>query len=334
MRPRAIRPPVKRRILFAVQAAVTVLLLVLLFRGFDWPRFGALLAHLPVSYYIGSLVIVLACQLLYAWRWHVLLTAAGVPVPLWRTAEQYFIGNFVNSFIPSTVGGDVARGYRLGREHGFHTVAASIVLDRALGIGLLSALAALAMWIAPVPDAAFRTVRLILAVTALGAAGGVAVISTGTGGLSRRLARFGPRAALIADHLQRFRRECAIVRDPVVLVKAVAAVSVYFVLLTIAYEWFLDLQLGHLASFVSVLAVVASANALSNVPVSINGLGLREQLHVVLLRSLGVPKEPAVAISLLVFMHQWMLSLAGGVFWMRTPAFAPSEATSTVEAVG
>jgi hypothetical protein len=227
----------------------------------------------------------------------------------------------------------VARGYRLGREHGFHAVAASIVLDRALGIGLLSALAALAMWVAPVPDAAFRAVRMIMALTALGAAGGVAVMSTGTGGFSRRLARLGPRAALIAEHLQLFRQHCATVREPLVLVKAVAAVAGYFLLLTVAYEWFLDLQLGHVASFVSVLAVVAASSALSNIPVSINGLGLREQLHVVLLRSLGVPKESAVAISLLVFMHAWVLSLAGGVFWMRTPTLVPQESGSA-EAVG
>ena len=324
----------KRRILLFVQAAVTVLLLVLLFRAFDWRRFGAVLQHLPLSYYFGSLVIVLAGQLLYAWRWHVLLAAGGVPVRFWRAVEQYFIGNFVNSFIPSTVGGDVARGYRLGREHGFHAVAASIVLDRALGIGLLSALAALAMWIAPLPDAAFRTVRMIMALTALGAAGGVAVMSTGTGGLSRRLARLGPRAAFIAEHLQLFRQQCATVREPLVLAKAVAAVAGYFVLLTIAYEWFLDLQLGHVASFVSVLAVVAASSALSNIPVSINGLGLREQLHVVLLRSLGVPKEPAVAISLLVFMHAWVLSLAGGVFWMRTPVVVRPETDAAVELAG
>jgi uncharacterized protein (TIRG00374 family) len=321
----------KRRLLFVLQFAVTGLLLTLLFRHFDWARFEALLRHLPLSYYVGSLLIVLACQLLYAWRWHVLLRAGGVSVSYRCAAEQFFIGSFVNSFIPSTVGGDVARGYRLGREHGFHAVAASIVLDRVLGIGLLSALAALAMWMAPIPDAAYRTVETIMALVALGAGCGLVLMIAGTGGLSRRLLRFGPRAALVAGHVERFRHECGSARNPAVFAKAAVAVVGYFVLLTLAYEWFLDLQVGHVVAFVSVLAVVAAASALSNIPVSINGLGLREQLHVVLLHALGVPKEPAVAISLLVFMHAWMLSLAGGVFWMRTRAVA-EVATDAAEA--
>lgn len=59
-------------------------------------------------------------------------------------------------------------------------------------------------------------------------------------------------------------------------------------------------------------------SVLSNVPISINGLGLREQLHVLLLEPLGVPKEVAVAISLLLFGHLLIASAAGGIVWWRT----------------
>ena len=313
----------RRNVFLAAQVAVTALLLVLLFRRFDWGGFDALFRRLPLSFYAGSLAIVAAGQLLYAWRWHVLLDAARVPVTFRRTIAQFLLGNFVNNFIPSNVGGDVARGYRLGREYGFHAVAATIVLDRILGISLLGALAAAAMWLSPSIDPVFRTVRLVMLLLAVGGAGALVVLLRGSGGLSRYLARFGPRGAVMMEHLRLFRLEMAPARNPVVLAKALAVVAGYFVLLTVAYEWFLDLQLGHAAAFVPVLAVVASAAALSNVPVSLNGLGLREQLHVILFRSLGVPKEAAVAISLLVFAHTWVLSLSGGFFWVRGTS-APS----------
>ena len=55
---------------------------------------------------------------------------------------------------------------------------------------------------------------------------------------------------------------------------------------------------------------------------AINGLGLREQLHAILLQPLGVTREAAVAISLLTFAHLLVSSLVGVFFWMQLPAAA------------
>ena len=64
---------------------------------------------------------------------------------------------------------------------------------------------------------------------------------------------------------------------------------------------------------------------LSNIPISVNGLGLREQLHAILLAPLGVPREAAVAISLLIFAHLLVSSLLGLLFWFRLPADRKSQ---------
>jgi hypothetical protein len=61
----------------------------------------------------------------------------------------------------------------------------------------------------------------------------------------------------------------------------------------------------------------------------VNGLGLREQLHALLLQPLGVPREAAVAISLLIFAHLLVSSLVGLVFWLRLPAFPKNIASET-----
>ena len=71
--------------------------------------------------------------------------------------------------------------------------------------------------------------------------------------------------------------------------------------------------------------VVTTTAVLSNVPISLNGLGVREQLHVWLLAPLGVPAEVALAISLLMFAHLLVASVVGLVLWLRTPAL-PADA--------
>jgi uncharacterized membrane protein YbhN (UPF0104 family) len=99
--------------------------------------------------------------------------------------------------------------------------------------------------------------------------------------------------------------------------------------LTVIYQLFIRLSAPTVPAFVPLLTVVTTTAVLSNIPVSLNGLGLREQLHVLLLQPLGVPRELAVAISLLLYAHSLVASLCGLVMWMRSPAI-PADAGEQV----
>ncbi|MGQ9698583.1 MAG: lysylphosphatidylglycerol synthase transmembrane domain-containing protein, partial [Armatimonadota bacterium] len=47
--------------------------------------------------------------LVSAVRWKILLAALGADVPLGTLVSSYLVGSFFNSFLPTTVGGDVVR---------------------------------------------------------------------------------------------------------------------------------------------------------------------------------------------------------------------------------
>jgi uncharacterized membrane protein YbhN (UPF0104 family) len=125
----------------------------------------------------------------------------------------------------------------------------------------------------------------------------------------------------VAAHAQQFRLDMAApLKRPVIMGQAVLAVLTYFVCLTVVYSLFLSLHTVHQPSAALLFAVITATAVLSNVPVSLNGLGVREQLHVWLLAPLGVPAEVALAISLLMFAHLLVASMVGLVFWLRRPA--------------
>lgn len=309
----------KKSLLLVVQGAVTVALLMLLFRGFDWHSFAGVYARLPLSAYVVSFAVVLAGQLLYAWRWCVVLRTGGLPVSYRVVVQQSLIGMFVGNFLPSAVGGDVAKVYLLGRTHGYGAISASVILDRLLGFGILAVLAAVALVIdspdAPVLRLARTAMLAVVAVTFVA----VGFTLAGTGGMSRRLARFGPRVTRWTDALQRLRLGMlGGLKHPKVLWHATVAVLLYFALLTMVYRALIETLGGVRPGLLETLVVVASVSVMSNVPISINGLGLREQLHAALFAPLGVPKEVAVAISLLLFAHALVISMAGGFLWFRT----------------
>src|SRR5258705_3842533 len=158
---------VRKRLTFAAQCLVSAGLLFLLFRGLDLTALRSLFATMSLWFYLTSLAAVMGGQVLYAWRWKQVLAASGVPVPVGTAVQQYFIGIFLNNFFPSTVGGDMAKVYYLGRRHGYRPIAASIVLDRLLSIGLLAVLATTMYWGAPDPSPRFAATRAV--VTAMAA---------------------------------------------------------------------------------------------------------------------------------------------------------------------
>src|SRR4051812_17764032 len=180
---------------------------------------------MPIWFYLVSLFVVVSGQALYAWRWRVLLNASGVPVSVGVAVRQYFIGIFLNNFFPSTVGGDMAKVFYLGRQHGYRPVAASIVLDRLLSIGLLAVFAATLYWIAPDPSPRFVLTRGL--VTAMAAALVVILVlaARGTGGLPRRVTPLGSTAVALAEGAQRFRHEMAnAARRPVIVLQSAGVV--------------------------------------------------------------------------------------------------------------
>jgi uncharacterized protein (TIRG00374 family) len=311
----------RKRLTFAVQCAVSVALLVLLFRRLDLSALRQLYATMPIWFYLFSLSVVVAGQALYAWRWRVLLDASGVSVSLGMAVRQYFIGIFLNNFFPSTVGGDMAKVFYLGRQHGYRPVAASIVLDRLLSIGLLAVFASVLFWVAPDPSPQLALTRGIVTLMAVALVAIIVLAARGTGGLPARLAPFGASAVALAERAQRFRQDmAAAAKRPVIVLQSALVVATYFMALTVMYRLFLSIDTTARPDFLTLLTAVTTTSLLSNLPVSVNGLGLRESLHALLLQPLGVPREAAVGISLLFFAHLLVSSLLGLLFWLRLPA--------------
>jgi len=322
----------RKQLTFFAQCLVSIALLYLLLRGLDLPALRSLFATMPLWFYLMSLAVVLGGQALYAWRWRQVLAASGVRVTAGTAMQQYFIGIFLNNFFPSTVGGDMAKVYYLGRAHGYRPIAASIVLDRLLSIGLLAVLATAVYWIAPDPSPQFAAPRAFVTAIAASLVVGLVLAARGTGGLPRRLSRFGSVAVGLAERAQRFRHDMAAAAGrPRIVFQSAAVVATYFFVLTAVYRAFLLLNTAAHPHYLTLLTAVTTASLLSNIPISVNGLGLREQLHAILLQPLGVSREAAVAISLLIFAHSLISSLLGMVFWLRLPANVKSEVATAAE---
>ena len=94
-----------------------------------------LLAALGLSVVVQALVVV---------KWRVLLRARDVNVRLLSVIRAYCVGNLLSNVLPTGVGGDVYRVYRIQREADARAadVTMSVLYERATGYGAMTMLAA------------------------------------------------------------------------------------------------------------------------------------------------------------------------------------------------
>ena len=307
----------RRHILFTVQATVTTVLLVLLFRRFDWARFAEVLQQMPAWFYAGSLAVLTIGQVLYAYRWRVVLSGMGVEVPFGEVLRQYFIGIFFSNLMPTAVGGDASKVYYLGQQSGYVQITASVILDRLLGFVWLALIGAVLAWIVGGDAPVLALNRQLLTLFAAGFV--AALLVAWLVPVERVLPRLMPERW--SSWTVRVGEFVALVRQgvcrPVTFVTAGVIVGVYAWLIAMVYrQYFAVSGLAALATL-PVLLVIVSMAIFVNVPITVGGIGLREQLHVLLFAALGVPKELAVTISLVLFSQSLLLSLIGGGLWLR-----------------
>jgi glycosyltransferase 2 family protein len=298
----------------AAKTAVTVLLLVLLFRKIDYATTLRHLRDITPSTGLIGLLILYAAAALASERWRIVLRSIGCAFTGWNLFRLNLIGQFFNQALPSTIGGDGMRVWLLYR-HGcsFAEAFNSILIDRISGFAVLGIMSLYGL-----PT----LVERLFAVPKVETVVGVIVMSTASlvllYGLARvrtRIARFPVGrfvAQIIADVLFLATRP----RDSA----KIALLSVGTQLSSFVLIWLILRDLGADVSIFGVLIVAPVVMLLLVLPVSIAGWGLREGLFVAGFGLLHVPQDVALAASIVFGLINLVEGLTGGIFWMLQPA--------------
>jgi uncharacterized protein (TIRG00374 family) len=230
-------------------------------------------------------------------------------VPLGWLVRTYFVALFAGQFLPAAIGGDAVRVVELGRYTGDAPEAvASVLIDRLIGLVSLVALAVFAVAVA----GAGRRPGVIAAEAAFGIAAAAVLALLFSSRLRGVVARWlepratGRRLAVgqrFYDALHAYRHH----RGTLVVVALLALVVQ---LLRVGVIWMLVQALGlDVPNSVVLLAgpVVFAALAL---PVSLNGIGVREAVFVYFLHGYATRPE-AIALGL-AFLAVGTLTALGG----------------------
>jgi len=268
----------------------------------------------------AALSLLLASNVLGAYQWARLLAAVEIRIPFWKVCAYYHVGLFFNNFLPANIGGDIARVLDASRYHPSRTTAVStVIMDRLVGTVALAGMALVTT--VPAIDR-FHLTLVYLALVGFFCFSVVLVWAIFHPGLlpavERLLARVGfrslkPHLDDLAVRIQHFRDKRSLFGGLLVVALGVQ-ISRIFVHVLVARALGLTIPITYFLLFVPLLAVIVS------LPISLNGIGVREGAGVVLFGLVGVGRAQAFSLQFTTYLVAVAVSLLGGlVFLVRIP---------------
>jgi uncharacterized protein (TIRG00374 family) len=297
-----------------LRAIVSFGILVILLGMIELPNLMRAIMQVHFSAVGLCLVVIGVGVCLSVYKWQGFLRVHGIRSSFWKLVCLYLVGSFFNNFLPTSVGGDVVRASLLCQEQEpTAEVVASVLAERLFGFLVVCLYGTAGIFILPVLAETFRIPLVILIIISL-----IVCSLLCLNWIRQKLwGVLSSRAGLV---LERFLLCLAqYLHHPRVLVRAVWTSAVFQLLVGATYYLVareMQLQIG----FGVMTVMVSLVTLLTLIPISLNGIGVREGGFVLFLGYVGIEESAAIALSLTVYAIVLGFSLLGWfifLLWKR-----------------
>ena len=306
---------------FVLKLVAAIVMLGLLFAVVDTAELWNALSQLTIlgfAYLMFISVVLIYCSAL---KWKIFLEAFGHNIPVLRLFNLYIVGYFINTFIPSYVGGDAVRSWYVGKRVGQHQALTATILERYTGITAMISLAVVFVWVVQGVTWQIKSAVMLVAL-GIGVITALALWPKTFSWLNRfsQLKKVLSSVKKIQDgfHLARKQRG--------LFVKTMGLSYVYHtitVLNTVAAAY----AVGWDNPPVSELFVVVPLILLvGSIPISPSGLGIQEGAFVFFLHGLGATTAQALGLALVLRAKSYVLALWGWGIWLGVKGSGGNEA--------
>lgn len=311
----------KKTVSLVLRISISISLLVFLFKinNIEIADLVSALKGADKYLFFTAFLVSLFVYIFCFYRWQMLLTTAKINIPLKRTVMSYAGGVCFSLVLPTSVGGDLVRSIDLSR----HTnrpkeVVATVLLDRLsgyVGLVIMMLLAIFFGWgfVKDIKIVMFSALIITGVLISILFVLFNRFIYSKVNGLLRSPDSGKIRDLITGMHqeMHRFRHHRIVLANNVLfslMVQLVSCLSSYIV----------ALSLGIKISIIYFFIFMPVIGAVTLLPISIGGAGIREWMTVLLFKNVGVDIHLAAGLSLINFSFILAYGAIGGLIYVLT----------------
>lgn len=314
----------KKAILLVARVVISVSLIVFLIKT-QLKDFQSIIGILKSS---GKVLLLLSLSThvfgiwITAVRWKVLLSTQKVRLGTDTLTVTVLIGYFFNNFLPTSIGGDVFRTYDASKKANIplSTSASVIIVERFSGVvsAVTYAVAALFLGFTAIgnqsviiPIVIFFVITVILAFL---------IINPSVFRLDKISNKFKFMLKLRKKLSNVYKTLMSFKKYKLVLIKTL--VFSFLLQFAVILNYYLAARaLGIDLTLTAFIFIVPVVSTITMIPISIGGIGIRENSLVFIMVAMGIANEKAFLCSLLILFMLILIGLVGGVAYIARPYF-------------
>lgn len=301
----------KKRLINILRILISLSALGILFWQIGLGSTLDVLRSADFRYLLAAFVLFVVGLVIRAYRWYVLIHVLDPAVSFARLLRLYFVGQFFNSFLPTSFGGDVVRAFELTQDTDSSAAIGTVLLDRMSGIMVLF-LMGLSVLPFLASDLETWLVRALILI-----AGGGLLVSTLIleGSILRRLSSRLPDKLSLAGEGTLAKIYAALTGCGWRAVAKAFGVSAVFNVCNVVINWLcgqavgIDVGLGYFFAVTPLISV-------SLLVPSIGGWGVRESVSTAVFSSAGVNANVAAALGVTMGGIALAAGLIGGCLYL------------------
>jgi uncharacterized protein (TIRG00374 family) len=262
--------------------------------------------------------------LLNALRWNVLLRALSVRINLAFLYQTTFIGYFYNNLLPSNIGGDFYRIYDVykNKDVPLNKSVSAVVTERffsVISMIVYFAITSFSLYSMLKKSIIIIAVFLLIAIILF-----IAILRPKLFRIDKFFKRF-KRLEKFEKKIESFNNAVELFKNkwPHIILGIFFTFAAQFLYMILYYS--ISLALGLDLKFTIFIFILPVIFVLTGIPISIGGLGVRENTIIFLLTRFGVSNEQAVVFSVLIMFEHLFTAGVGGVIYLFKNIFYKSK---------
>ena len=308
----------KRIISILLRISISIILLIFLFKQVDTKNLFEIIKGADKFLLLFAFFVYVLVYILCLFRWEMLLRGVEIYLPFKRVIISFSGGIFFNLFLPSTIGGDLMRSIDLATyTKKPKEVVATVFLDRVSGyIGLvIVALLAVALGWNLIENKGMLLIVVIITAVLISV-----LLVLFNNFLFCKINKFlhSPKAGKIREAIKNVHQEMYIFRQQKSLIVKNLLLSLAIQIIIPLVFYITALSLGLKLNVIYFLIFIPVIGAITMLPISIGGLGLRDYATISFFAKAGVGKDLAFAMSLLNFSFILLCGIIGGIIYVLT----------------
>lgn len=306
----------KNRIITFSKITITIVLFYFIFKNIDFKVFGQTLQNARLEILAAAYVVFWLGHFVCVFRWRMLLKPLMPLRSIQNLLAIYCIGLFFNLTFPTVVGGDVVKIYYVGKHSNSYSQSfAATFLDRDAGMSAMMIIACAGLLLYPVHIPGVAVEIIVWSFSAAFILGNICLF---TPKFRRGIIKFFRvfRLSRLAEKMERVSSALRVIGKKRQVLFAAFMISFLNQFFAIAVVWITAVGLRLEISFSYFLIFVPVITLISMIPVSLNGMGLREYAFMSLFSAIGIAPESCIALGLVSSILIILTSLPGGIIYI------------------